>query len=544
MSSKNTVIAVVFPLFLFVLLYILCPIGISVAEDDVKDPNPPVDTGPAVSTDSTGGPDGFGYSFTDSTELDGPAYNFIDISGTGTPQGLTGDDAGTAPINIGFPFNFYGTTFNQLAMSTNGYINFNTGGDISDFSNNCPGLSADDPDNSIYVYWDDLIIETDSDVYVQTFANCPNTSGGAGACTVFMWDEARHFGGAAFFDFEAILYDNGNILSQFAPGNPEMGLSSTTGIENQFPSTIGLDYACDTSSSITDNLAVCFIHPDSPKQDCNATLELADVNNGVCVFTKSVPNEIQITGATPNKKVALIMGKKPGSFIIGGNVCNGTQLDLSQPRIVGIYTADSNGAVSVQSPVPPSGNLGKAYFQVVDVASCTTNEAKQYYLVPDELPDADFDGDGIVNCDDACPLEGLPNPMMEGRIGPDGCLVNPCDAETEVFYDGDCYYLDGSAGNCLLGYVLAPQSVLEFIAADFIGKTYKTTQSDNCCIWHADQGAEGQDWGMTDGVGSNDCNNPGPFGDGPLLDGAGCTDAMNMLANQLTLCVSQGIILE
>jgi len=109
-----------------------------------------------------------------------------------------------------------------------------------------------------------------------------------------------------------------------------------------------------------------------------------------------------------------------------------------------------------------------------------------------------------------------------------------CDPTTDVEFDGKCYYLDGSRGICLPGFVLAPQSVLNDIASDFVGKTYKTQQSNNCCIWHADQGVELQDWGM-----SFDCNTSGPFVQGPVLGGAGCTNALNMSTRQLTLCMSE-----
>jgi hypothetical protein len=66
-----------------------------------------------------------------------------------------------------------------------------------------------------------------------------------------------------------------------------------------------------------------------------------------------------------------------------------------------------------------------------------------------------------------------------------------------------------------------------------VGKTYKTTQSENCCIVHSLQSTENQDFGM-----DADCNAPGPFVEGPLAGGAGCTDANNNGPTQLTFCVS------
>jgi hypothetical protein len=81
---------------------------------------------------------------------------------------------------------------------------------------------------------------------------------------------------------------------------------------------------------------------------------------------------------------------------------------------------------------------------------------------------------------------------------------------------------------------MAPQRVLDDIAAMFVGKTYKHDISNNCCVKHADQATELQDWGM-----SAQCNSAGPFTVGPVLDGASCTNANQNNSMQLTLCVSE-----
>ena len=112
-------------------------------------------------------------------------------------------------------------------------------------------------------------------------------------------------------------------------------------------------------------------------------------------------------------------------------------------------------------------------------------------------------------------------------------LETDCDPDTEVEYGGVCYYLDGSRGNCDSGYTLAPQSVLYTIRTDFIGKNYKNQVSGNCCIVHRDQPSEGQDFGM-----NQQCNSAGPFTEGPVPGGAGCTDQQNDNPNQLTFCMS------
>lgn len=104
-----------------------------------------------------------------------------------------------------------------------------------------------------------------------------------------------------------------------------------------------------------------------------------------------------------------------------------------------------------------------------------------------------------------------------------------------VIYGGRCYYLDGSGGVCAEGFELAPQSILTTISNRFMSKYYLSTQSDSCCIAHADQDTEFKDWGMQ----GADCNIDNPFGLGPALGGNGCTNIASANSpNQLTLCVN------
>ncbi|CAF2052811.1 unnamed protein product [Rotaria magnacalcarata] len=112
-------------------------------------------------------------------------------------------------------------------------------------------------------------------------------------------------------------------------------------------------------------------------------------------------------------------------------------------------------------------------------------------------------------------------------------IVATCQSY-EVSWNGHCYYLDGSSGTCATGYSLSTNAVLTCISTQFAGKTYASAVSGNCCVWTADTYE-------CYGFGSN-CNSAGPFNSGPTLGGAGCTNAQNHYAGQLTFCGNRNFI--
>jgi len=212
----------------------------------------------------TGGPDGFGYRFADSNEAGiRPVYDFVDISGVGTPLALGDNDY--AEVDVGFDFKFYGTSavapnlYGTVFVGSNGFLSFGAGS--TDLS---PDPALPDPtlpNNLIAAAWDDLV---PGDVYVQSFAQCPynpdpNT---VDACFIVQYDDFTHPGGAPAGTWEVILFRSGSILMQFAEVDAP---GATTGIENQF-GNIGLNYG----PTLADDLAICFAYP-GEWLDCQST---------------------------------------------------------------------------------------------------------------------------------------------------------------------------------------------------------------------------------------------------------------------------------
>lgn len=210
-----------------------------------------------------GGPDNFGYNFTDSTE-GRICYNWIDIIRTGRDTGINCDDCGVN-VPIGFNFNFYGNDYTTITVSSNGYLTF--GGNPVYFSNYCIP-DTDPPNNLICPFWDDLYSDCQGSAIYYDTRNI-----GTDTAFIVEWVGNQFCCGCPQpyrLTFEAILYPDGNILFQyFNMTGPDRvdGSDATIGIENS-DGTDGLQYSCD-SPTISDGLAILFYtHPPGANFNC------------------------------------------------------------------------------------------------------------------------------------------------------------------------------------------------------------------------------------------------------------------------------------
>ncbi|MEW6757679.1 MAG: hypothetical protein AB1347_05615 [Acidobacteriota bacterium] len=242
-----------------------------------KDPSREVRP-PYRNPNAGGGPDAFGYRYADSNEPGGPVFDWIDISTTGTPVYFPEDwdDDYAFPIEIGFPFTFYGQTFTQAAVGTNGHVWFEDA--YLGLGNVCvPGeVDYDVTENFIAAYWTDLItwpadafaVLAPGTVYTETlgepgsrrfvvmfdrvgFYDC---AGGEEAPSNMLLDEMG-------ISFEIILNeaDHSILLQYLSPWayceGEDYGAAAVVGIQRD--STLGLAYSC-YEPVLEDNLAVLF----------------------------------------------------------------------------------------------------------------------------------------------------------------------------------------------------------------------------------------------------------------------------------------------
>lgn len=179
-----------------------------------------------VSQAETGGPDAFGYVFNRTNNPNA----FSSIAATGTlisPD--TGDDLNITR-NIGFNFSFYGQTFTQAFISTNGLTSFlgsNTAFTNEDFSSTNGDIAA-------APFWDDLRLDPNGRIFDLTRGLVGNRE------YVVEWNNVPFFAdNNVSVTFQAIFREDGTISYYY----PELG---TSPLESGLSATIGIR---DTDSS-------------------------------------------------------------------------------------------------------------------------------------------------------------------------------------------------------------------------------------------------------------------------------------------------------
>lgn len=223
---------------------------------DVEDTNPGY-----TSRNGRGGPDPFGYEWIDSDEPDGPAFNWIDITGIGTgiptsawtgSTGTSNADDGQVHIVIPFSFSFYGGTYDSLKLCTNGWAGFDISSTNTEYSNSLIP-SAREPNTSVYPWWDDLDLRTSGTVHYYDDA--------ANSRFIIQYTNVPHYTGTSgTYTFQIILNASGSILLQYLSMQQTVN-SATIGSENP-DGSIGLMIA-HNAAYMHDSLAILLNVPDA-----------------------------------------------------------------------------------------------------------------------------------------------------------------------------------------------------------------------------------------------------------------------------------------
>jgi hypothetical protein len=150
--------------------------------------------------------------------------------------GPAGDDVG-ATVPLGFSFTFFGNTYTDIQIGSNGVMSFNLADFLTFVNDVIPSPLV--PNNLVCPYWDDWRTDTGGHMYYQTL-------GTAGSHRfVCQWQDVQHFNGTGPSTFEAILYEGTNDVEfrygSLSPNSPSIGVENADGSAGTSinPGTIG-----------------------------------------------------------------------------------------------------------------------------------------------------------------------------------------------------------------------------------------------------------------------------------------------------------------
>ncbi len=201
----------------------------------------------------TGGPDVHGHIWADSDDPGGPAYEWIDITASGTrvPFGFSEDDRTLGPFAVGFGFPYYDAVFDSFRVCTNGWVSF-TSGSASFDNQPLPNSHAGVPENLLAALWDDLLL--------QNAANGSIYYKNDGSKLIIQFNNLRPFNvfSPKLHTFEILLYPSGEIRYQYLSIGALLG-GATVGIQNGARDD-GLTVSFN-SAYLHDGMAVSFTEP-------------------------------------------------------------------------------------------------------------------------------------------------------------------------------------------------------------------------------------------------------------------------------------------
>lgn len=152
-----------------------------------------------------------------------PTYSNYNYTGGTSVPGC--DDCVQGPYNIGFNFTYFGNTYSQIYVSSNGWIGFSAGQTSGYTAQFLPNASA--PKNAILADWEDLFPTTGT-MNFYTTGSSPNR------VFVFNFNNSPHYScRTTLYTFQIVLFETSNVIDINVLSKPNCNNNaSTMGLTN------------------------------------------------------------------------------------------------------------------------------------------------------------------------------------------------------------------------------------------------------------------------------------------------------------------------
>ena len=246
-----------------------------------------------------GGPDYHGYTWSDSSENAGPDHIWTDISTTGILlEELSSTDDGFTSLTLPFSIDFYENSFDQVFVSSNGYLTLGQG--FSDH-NHFPLPTNMMAGNLIAAFASDLDPSRGGNIYYLSDEN---------GLTV-QYDKVQDFSGQGEYTFQINLNAGGVIRLKYENMDGPID-RATTGIQNA-SADIGLLVAYNnqqikSDSTVRISTSPKWLHTSKSQgtiesgqsESVNLTLKAGSIRAG------SYEAQLELSSNDPDKKIVTI----------------------------------------------------------------------------------------------------------------------------------------------------------------------------------------------------------------------------------------------
>jgi hypothetical protein len=159
-------------------------------------------------------------------------YQWQDIGATGTPLPLT-DDSVSEPLAIGFPFRYFGREYEQVFVSSNGFLSMTW-----QWHGCCRGAplpSPDAPNGVIAGWWEDLNPDAGGAIHFELVGTAPTRT------FVVQFQDVPHYPNTNPVSMQFRLHETSGVIEVHYAAAPSDGGTHSAGIENR-DGTIGVQY--------------------------------------------------------------------------------------------------------------------------------------------------------------------------------------------------------------------------------------------------------------------------------------------------------------